>query len=58
MNDFNNGWVNQGWQCPICKKVYSPSTPFCYFCGRDETYTTTNTSSIDKKLQDNKEKEE
>lgn len=23
----------QGWQCPICKRVYSPMTPMCYFCG-------------------------
>lgn len=25
--------VPQGWQCPICKRVYSPSTPMCMFCG-------------------------
>lgn len=23
----------QGWQCPVCHRVYSPSTPMCYFCG-------------------------
>lgn len=23
----------QGWQCPICKRVYSPLTPMCYYCG-------------------------
>ena len=22
----------QGWVCPICKNVYSPSTLFCYNC--------------------------
>ena len=27
----------QGWQCPICKRVYSPTTPFCYYCGNDGT---------------------
>lgn len=23
----------QGWQCPICKRVYSPTTPLCFYCG-------------------------
>ena len=27
----------QGWQCPICKRVYSPTTPFCYYCGNEGT---------------------
>lgn len=27
----------QGWQCPICKRVYSPTTPFCYYCGNNGT---------------------
>ena len=30
MYDYN--YVPQGWQCPICRRVYSPSTPFCYAC--------------------------
>lgn len=31
----------QGWQCPICKRVYSPMTPMCYSCGNfRETITT------------------
>ena len=29
----------QGWQCPICKRVYSPTTPFCYFCGSGSVNT-------------------
>ena len=34
----------QGWQCPICGRVYSPSTTMCLFCGRsDITYTSTGT---------------
>lgn len=24
--------VQQGWQCPICKRVYSPSTALCFYC--------------------------
>lgn len=40
MNDF---LVQQGWQCPICKRVYSPSTMMCYYCGGN-TVTSTNAS--------------
>ena len=30
----------QGWQCPICKRVYSPFTHMCMYCGNQETQTT------------------
>ena len=23
----------QGWQCPVCKRVYSPTTMMCFYCG-------------------------
>ena len=39
-NDYNM-LVPQGWQCPICKRVYSPSYPWCNFCGNEKTETTT-----------------
>lgn len=26
----------QGWQCPICKRVYSPFTHMCMYCGNKE----------------------
>ena len=29
-------FVNKGWQCPICGRVYSPTTPMCFYCGREE----------------------
>ena len=35
--------VPQGWMCPICNRVYSPTTPMCYYCGGEQktiTYTT------------------
>lgn len=32
MNDFA---VQQGWQCPLCKRVYSPFTPCCFYCGEE-----------------------
>ena len=35
----------QGWQCPICKRVYSPTTPMCLYCGGEsKTHTTTTTT--------------
>lgn len=43
MIDFNymeHGCCQQGWQCPICKHVYSPTTPMCFYCGEDGTTTT------------------
>lgn len=41
MNEFV---AQQGWQCPICKRVYSPLTMMCYYCGGD-TVTRTGTFS-------------
>ena len=31
----------QGWQCPICKRVYSPTTPMCFYCGNGITVSST-----------------
>lgn len=29
----------RGWQCPICKRVYSPFTKMCLYCGNNEIHT-------------------
>lgn len=43
MNDFI---AQQGWQCPLCKRVYSPFTPCCLYCGAEGmTKTSTDTNS-------------
>ena len=45
---FDSGYAPQGWQCPICKRVYSPLTPMCWYCGEagaTKTYTTTNATT-------------
>lgn len=34
---FNYSFAQQGWQCPICKKVYAPHIDICYYCGKQET---------------------
>lgn len=31
----------QGWQCPICKRVYSPFIHMCMYCGNKEVETIT-----------------
>lgn len=37
--------INQGWECPKCGRVYSPTTPMCLHCvpSKVETITTTET---------------
>lgn len=35
MYEYN--YVPQGWQCPVCKRVYSPSVSMCMYCGNKET---------------------
>ncbi len=49
MSDWDRiGFIPQGWQCPVCKRVYSPMTPMCYHCGDSKTVTigtTTTTQS-------------
>ena len=38
----NYSFAQQGWQCPICKRVYSPLTPVCFYCGGEpKTWTST-----------------
>ena len=29
---LNDTIPNQGWQCPCCKRVYSPTTVMCLYC--------------------------
>lgn len=40
-----DNFVQQGWQCPICNRVYAPNTPMCYYCGGN-TVISTGVSSI------------
>ena len=41
--DFGKEFVQQGWQCPICKRVYAPSVPMCFYCGNTRITTTSDT---------------
>lgn len=38
MDNYN--FAQQGWQCPICKRVYSPSTMMCFYCGENTVIST------------------
>jgi len=40
MSDITYNFAQQGWQCPICKRVYSPTTAMCFYCGGDTKSTT------------------
>lgn len=37
----HNMFVARGWQCPICGRVYSPTTHMCFYCGNREVETIT-----------------
>jgi len=42
----NYNFAQQGWQCPICRRVYSPLTPVCFYCGGEsKTWTSTGTGN-------------
>ena len=44
--DFK-GFVQEGWMCPICKRIYSPTTPMCWYCGGEQkTVVSTGTQPL------------
>ena len=46
--------VQQGWQCPICGRVYSPMTFMCYYCGGEQrVYTTVETDTETNNIETN-----
>ena len=52
---FEGTFAQQGWQCPICKRVYSPTTLMCLYCGNYEETTTTTTTIVNEKLNGNQD---
>lgn len=42
----NFTYVPQGWQCPVCKRVYAPSMSYCTSCG-EQKVTVTNVTVKD-----------
>lgn len=42
--DYIN-WGPQGWVCPKCGRVMSPTQPYCLFCSQQGTIKYTETTS-------------
>lgn len=40
---FGPTFVAQGWQCPVCRTVYSPSMAVCTCCTKPSTLPVTGT---------------
>jgi hypothetical protein len=44
---FQASFIPQGWECPKCKRVYSPTTSMCSHCPEHtQGYTSSGTTSI------------
>jgi len=41
-----DGFPQQGWQCPCCKRVYSPTTFLCPYCPGKTTVSNGSGTSI------------
>lgn len=44
---YSINYAQQGWQCPLCKRVYNPTIPECLYCNNNETTLTTATENTD-----------
>lgn len=40
-------WVPEGWRCPQCGRVYSPTTSMCFYCSNQKTWTSPHTITTD-----------
>lgn len=45
INSEIKGFPSLGWKCPECGRVYSPTTPMCFYCGGNKTSTSTTYNS-------------
>ena len=32
---YSNQAIQQGWECPKCGRIYSPTTPMCLHCPQE-----------------------
>jgi len=46
-NPNYQSWGPQGWRCPECGRVYSPTTPMCFYCSNKEVTYRSGTSTDD-----------
>lgn len=40
-------YVKQGWQCPVCKRIYGPDVAQCLYCNDARVIWATNTNTDD-----------
>lgn len=45
-NSINGTFAQQGWQCPICKKIMAPNMCYCIFCASGKTMSSTSTEPL------------
>ena len=36
---YQTSFIPQGWECPKCKRVYSPNTIMCSHCPENTTFS-------------------
>ena len=53
---FNGLFAQQGWQCPICKRVYSPFTQMCHYCGNSLSEINITFAKVEQTLNDTVQK--
>ena len=45
-NPNYQSWGPQGWRCPECGRVYSPTTPMCFYCSNKEATIQTDKTTV------------
>ena len=50
MCNFEYNYVQQGWQCPICKNVFAPSVQMCTVCNKETKVITSYNTQTKKKM--------
>jgi len=43
---YSTTFIPQGWECPKCKRIYSPTTSMCSFCPQKLVTTTSTGTAI------------
>ena len=38
--------IEQGWQCPVCKRIYNPRQEMCLYCGGENKITSSTSEWI------------
>ena len=42
-------WGPEGWRCPVCGRIYSPTTPMCFYCNNQKVTYRSEISTDDSK---------